>query len=713
MISRYLETVLSQEPNGIMFMLRTQFNKACSIAPIVFSLMLTACGGGGGHSSPPPVSSSSSSSSSTSSSSSSSSSVASSSSSSSSYTVGGMVSGLNSTVTLQNNSGDDLTLTANGAFTFSTALIGGATYTVTVKTEPTGPTSKEPKEPIGPTPKTPIGPTPKEPVSTAPQSCVVTNGSGTVSTANVTNVAVTCTTLLTISSTTPVDGDVNVLRTTTPVIQFSAAVNPATITNANITLTSAAGSKSITFSVSGDQITIQPVGQLLPLTQYTLTISPAVQGQAGEVLSDAVTMKFTARDGMWDSAVGPKKIELDSGSAFSPQIAFDAKGNALAVWQQTDGTRYNILANRYVMGTGWGTATLIETDNAGDATSPQIAIDANGNALAVWQQSDGTHTNIWANRYVVGTGWGTATLIETDNAGDATSPQIAIDANGNALAVWQQSDGTRTNILANRYVVGMGWGTAALIETINTGSATAPQIAINANGNALVVWQQSDGTRYNIWSNRYVVGTGWGTAALIETDNAGSAYSPQIAVDTSGNALAVWDQSDGTRNNIWSNRYVVGTGWGTATLIETDNNDAGNPQIAVDASGNALAVWEQTDGTRYNIWSNRYVMGSGWGTAALIETDNVDTAFSAQVAIDASGNAIAVWQQSDGTLFNIWSNRYVAGTGWGTASRVEIGNVGDSENPQIAVDTNGNAMAVWEETGSTSAIHDIWANRFE
>lgn len=58
-----------------------------------------------------------------------------------------------------------------------------------------------------------------------------------------------------------------------------------------------------------------------------------------------------------------------------------------------------------------------------------------------------------------------------------------------------------------------------------------------------------------IWANRYTAGTGWGTAALIETDNAGNAYSPQIACDTAGNALAVWDQSDGTRLNIWANRF--------------------------------------------------------------------------------------------------------------------------------------------------------------
>jgi hypothetical protein len=43
---------------------------------------------------------------------------------------------------------------------------------------------------------------------------------------------------------------------------------------------------------------------------------------------------------------------------------------------------------------------------------------------------------------------------------------------------------------------------------------------------------------------------------LIETDDAGSANSPQVAVDASGNAVAIWRQSDGARNNIWANHFV-------------------------------------------------------------------------------------------------------------------------------------------------------------
>ena len=79
------------------------------------------------------------------------------------FTVGGTVSGLTGNVVLQNNGGDDLTRTANGAFTLATALANGAPYNVTVRLQPAG------------------------------QVCTVTNGPGPVA-ANVSNVQVACAT---------------------------------------------------------------------------------------------------------------------------------------------------------------------------------------------------------------------------------------------------------------------------------------------------------------------------------------------------------------------------------------------------------------------------------------------------------------------------------------------------------------------------------------
>ena len=81
------------------------------------------------------------------------------------YRVGGVVSGLAGTgLVLRNNGGDDLAVGTDGAFSFATSLPTGASYSVTVAGQPTGPS----------------------------QTCTVSNGSGTVGSADVTTVVVTC-----------------------------------------------------------------------------------------------------------------------------------------------------------------------------------------------------------------------------------------------------------------------------------------------------------------------------------------------------------------------------------------------------------------------------------------------------------------------------------------------------------------------------------------
>ena len=70
-----------------------------------------------------------------------------------------------------------------------------------------------------------------------------------------------------------------------------------------------------------------------------------------------------------------------------------------------------------------------------------------------------------------GPGWSAPQLIETDNTFGTATPDVAVDANGNAMAVWGQGDGTRSNILANRYEpvgkLGGQWGFPQLVEFFN------------------------------------------------------------------------------------------------------------------------------------------------------------------------------------------------------------------------------------------------------
>ena len=133
-----------------------------------------------------------------------------------------------------------------------------------------------------------------------------------------------------------------------------------------------------------------------------------------------------------------------------------------------------------------------------------------------------------------------------------------------------------------------------------------PQISMNPTGAAIALWAQSDGTRYNIMASRYSAGI-WNTPQRISNDNHIGASYPQVAIDASGNAIAVWGQVDSAVQSIWANRLAADAGWGVPQLIESGARDAYFPEIAIDANGNAIAVWKQSDDlVRGGIWANHY-----------------------------------------------------------------------------------------------------------
>lgn len=628
-------------------------------------IALSACGGGGGGSSqpppPPPAST---------------------------YTVGGTVTGLaGSGLTIRNGS-VDLPITASGNFTFTTQLASGAAYAVSVVTQPSIPA----------------------------QTCAVANGSGTIGSANVSNVTITCTTTpLTLASSTPANNATGIDRTGNLALVFSAPLDPASVAG-NVTLQSASGQVAVSASVSGSTLTIDPQIDLALLTNHTLTVATGFRGSAGEPLAAAVTLQFRTADGTWKAA---RLLETsNAGHAYATQISMNANGSAVVVWQQDDGARSNIWSSRFVPGSDWTPAELIENSvNSGEA--PDVAVDAEGNAIAVWAQFDGLR-RIWSNRYTPGAGWGAAQTLQPAGIvlGNSLFPHVAVDGAGNAMAVWWAFDDSdlqiaRTSIWSNRYTRSGGWATEELASASLFNSVEA-QVAMDAGGNAFTVWNATASTNGmtggNIYTNRATPATGWGAHERIDATATSGSRLPQIAVDGSGNAIAVWQRGQAGIASIWSARYETDGGWGLGQVIDADStHSAFAPQIAVTPTGEAFAIWRQYDGTRENIWSNRYTR-AGWSGPELVETSS-GNAGQAQIAVDPSGRALAVWQESDGAVGNIWSNRYLPGTGWGTPVLLETDNRGSANNPQIAMDASGSAIAVWYQ--SIGPVFDIYVARFE
>ena len=283
--------------------------------------------------------------------------------SSATHTVGGTVSGLSGTAVLQDNAGDDLSVTANGSFTFATALATGAAYTVTVKTSPAG------------------------------QSCTVANGTGTIGSANITNVAITCTS----SATHTVGGTVSGLSGTA-VLQDNAGDDLSVTANGSFTFATALATGAA-YTVT---VKTSPAGQSCTVANGTGTIGSA------NITNVAITCTSSATHTVGGTVSGL------SGTA----VLQDNAGDDLSVTANGSFTFATALA------TGAAYTVTVKTSPAGQSCTVANGTGTIGSAnitnVAITCTSSATHT-------VGGTVSGlSGTAVLQDNAGD----DLSVTANG-------------------------------------------------------------------------------------------------------------------------------------------------------------------------------------------------------------------------------------------------------------------------------------------
>lgn len=441
-------------------------------------------------------------------------------------------------------------------------------------------------------------------------------------------------------------------------------------------------------------------------------------------------------------------VETEAGIAGAPAVAADrltnggsGDGTAIAVWAQDN----SIYASRYT-GT-WSSRQLIGNTivNIGEsAYSPRIAMGDYGQAIVLWGYTDGSNRYyIWSNRYLGS--WQTAELISGLGAGNANSPQLAYDTSGyNVFTVWSQYDQVSDYLITQRpyYHVpcpdpadlgcvwnpnDFGWRSTTIASPFSIGDAGEPQVAAWGTRNAVAVWTQNNITGpvgNEIWANIATNGT-WGlpgTAVRVNTGSIYGAAAPVVAVDSSGNAVAVWFEW-ASRKTLYASRYDAGAAtWSAPVQIDdpTGSNashyDPPRHAVVMDVNGNALIIWRQENAARtaYNIHARRCPAGALAGCEAPV-TIAPGTGWPdfPQLALAPNGDAIAVWKQADGNARRIYANHYSASSNsWNAApSLVGGADIPSSERPQIAIDGNGNATVVWTEY--ESGQYNIYANRYE
>ncbi len=397
--------------------------------------------------------------------------------------------------------------------------------------------------------------------------------------------------------------------------------------------------------------------------------------------------------------------------------------------------------------------------NDGSSFESSIAIDNDGNLHVVWSNNTdgqwGIDVEIMYANYSSSTGWSNATVISDGfggiywNDGSSYEPSIAIDNGGNLHVVWYDYTtgpwGNDIEIMYVNYSTSAGWFNATVISDDNTnwndGWSSSPSIAIDNNDNIHVVWSdntdgpwRSNSMDYEIMYVNYSSSAEWSNATVISDGfegiywNDGTSYDPSIAIDNNGNVHVVWDDGTvgpwGNDGEVMYANYSSSAGWSNATLISDgfggiywNDGYSQEPSIAIDNNGNIHVVWyDNTVGPWGNddeIMYANYSFSAGWSNATVISDDgtnwNDGTSYDPSIAIDNNGNVHVAWGDTtigpwiSGEDAEIMYVKYSSLAGWSNVTVISDGfggiywNDGESYNPSIVIDNNGNVHIVWED----------------
>jgi hypothetical protein len=368
----------------------------------------------------------------------------------------------------------------------------------------------------------------------------------------------------------------------------------------------------------------------------------------------------------------------------APAIATDADGDFIVVWQSAgqDGDSYGIYGQRFDKnGVAQGGEFRINSFTTGVQQSPDVAMDADGNFVVLWEGYDPDSTSgysIYAKRYnSAGVAQDTNEfVVNTDTTFNHSSGAIAVEADGDFIIVWESGgqDGNGYGIFAQRYTSsGATVGSEFQVNSFTTGVQVLPDVAVADDGSFVVVWQsvgQDTEDAYGIYAQRYdSSGNTVGVEFLVNTTTTDDQLRPSVDMDADGNFVVAWHSYQNGDADIYAQRFDAA---GNPIDGEFLVNDASfenqtNVSVSLNAGGDMVITWDDNgqDGSGTGVFGRTYnAQGIAQGGEFQVNTFTTGTQFSPTVALDNEGDFVVAWasDEQDGQFYGIFAQRFEPAT---------------------------------------------------
>ena len=381
----------------------------------------------------------------------------------------------------------------------------------------------------------------------------------------------------------------------------------------------------------------------------------------------------------------PQTLSGVTTSGEDPQVAVGATGAAVVIWEQDGPQGARIVSVHRSPGGAWSGVEPVSATSAHSVHGQQVAM-AGGATTAVWQSSG----RIQVALRPAGGAW-TSPRTLSRPGGQASFPQVAMSPSGAAVVVWQQHLGGHDRAVVVRRPAGGPWSSPRTLSG-SFGDAAWPQVALDAHGNATVVWERdwADGGRSAALVVRRPAGGRW--TAPMRLSAAGQPGSgPVVAMDPSGDTLVAWMGRHAGHGAVEAVLRPAHRTWGEAARVSGVSRAGALGDVAMAPSGTAVVVWHRWGGSHSRAAATIRPAGRQWQTPATLSEPGVDALYPHVVV--GGGVTTVTWETT-----TIEGARLQGGS-WGGVMDLSAGTPGEAQ--QVASNAAGDVLVVWKHFEGT------------
>jgi len=416
------------------------------------------------------------------------------------------------------------------------------------------------------------------------------------------------------------------------------------------------------------------------------------------------------------------KVNSDAGidPQWEPSIDTDSLGNFIISWADYRSAPAIYIQRYDTLGTALGVNTQIsDLGLVRERHSPSLYLPNSGDLVAGWMDYRNKNYDIYLQRLSAGgTKKGNNFRANSDLTGaQQKTPSLAVNSKRESFVVWEDFRSGNADIFF-RQVDQLGNFVTAEIKVSDDTSILpqlSPDIATDDKNTFFIVWQDFRND-VNIYGQFYNFLIPLGNIKINQDTSTNVHLQPSVSGSQSGKFVTVWSDNRDGNFNIYGQRYTsLGANVGSNFKVNDDVAPADHfsPQVASDSLGNFVVVWEDYRDSQAHIYMQAYdSSGSLLGSNLRVQSDSSNTTqIRPDIARTVTGEFAVCWLESRGAGDFILAQRYDASRQAVDPNLIISDTVAVNPfAPKIALDKNQTLLVTWED--SRLGHSDIWAQFF-